>query len=71
LETARGTKRDAELLPSSLVNGRVLVLNFRLADGSRRSRALFGDEVDADALRRLRARLLTGQALAKPDAKAD
>ncbi len=71
LETARGETSDAELLPSSLVYGRVLVLNFKLADGSRRSRALFGDEVDADALRRLRARLLSGQALAKPDAKAD
>jgi hypothetical protein len=33
------------------------VLNFRLKDGTRRTRAVLGDEVDEDALRRLRARL--------------
>lgn len=53
----RGARWDAELLPSSLVHDRLLVLNFRLQDGERRTRALLGDELDAEPLRRLRARL--------------
>jgi toxin CptA len=53
----RGARWDAELLGNSLVHERLLVLNFRLQDGTRRSRALLGDELDADLLRRLRARL--------------
>jgi toxin CptA len=53
----RGARWDAELLPSSLVHERLLVLNFRLQDGSRRTRALLGDELEPEALRRLRARL--------------
>ena len=48
---------DAELLGSSLVHDLLLVLEFRLRDGARRSRALLGDEADEDLLRRLRARL--------------
>jgi len=48
---------DAELRGSSLVHDTLLVLNFRLKFGGRRSRALLGDEVDAESLRRLRARL--------------
>lgn len=54
---ASGAKREAELLGSSLVHDRLLVLNFRLKDGRRRSRALLGDEADEESLRRLRARL--------------
>ncbi len=68
LETPAGTASDATLLPSSLVTRHLLVLNFKLADGSRRSRALFGDELEPELLRRLRARLKSGAALAKPDA---
>jgi hypothetical protein len=48
---------EAELLGSSLVHDRLLVLNFRLKSGGRRSRALLGDDADAELLRRLRARL--------------
>ena len=49
---------EAELLGSSVIHDYLLVLNFRLKDGGRvRTRALLGDETDADALRRLRARL--------------
>ena len=55
---ARGARWDGvELLGSSLVHERLLVLNFRLPDGARRTRALLGDELDEEALRRLRARL--------------
>lgn len=56
LHDARGT-HNAQLLPSSYVHPRLLVLNFKLADGTRRTRVLLGDETDADTLRRLRARL--------------
>ena len=56
---ARGARWDgAELLGNSLVHDRLLVLNFRLPDGERRTRALLGDELDEEALRRLRARLM-------------
>lgn len=47
----------AELLGNTLVHEYLLVLNFRLQDGSRRTRALLGDELDTELLRRLRARL--------------
>lgn len=53
----RGARWDAELLGNSLVHDRLLVLNFKLQDGDKRTRALLGDELDADLLRRLRARL--------------
>jgi hypothetical protein len=58
VENAGGSREDAELLGSSVVQSWIIVLNFRLKDGARRSRAVVGDELDADALRRLRARLL-------------
>jgi len=54
---AAGRQSDAELLGDSLVHDLLLVLNFRLKDGGRRSRALLGDEADEESLRRLRARL--------------
>ena len=62
LHEATGAKLEAELLGDSLVHDALLVLNFRLKDGARRSRAVLGDEADEESLRRLRARL----ALAKP-----
>lgn len=48
---------DAELQGNSLVHDSLLVLNFRLKEGGVRSRALLGDELEAELLRRLRARL--------------
>lgn len=47
----------AELMRGSLVHHRLLVLCFRDANGHRAARVIVGDEVDAEALRRLRARL--------------
>lgn len=67
VETATGITSDASLLPSTLVTRHLLVLNFKLADGSRRSRALIGDELEPELLRRLRARLKSGDALARPE----
>lgn len=54
---ARGARWDAELLGSSFVGEAALVLNFRLQDGEKRTRILLGDELDAEPMRRLRARL--------------
>ena len=67
VETSAGAASDALLLPSTVVTRHLLVLNFRLVDGSRRSRAILGDEAEAELLRRLRARLKSGEALARPD----
>ena len=52
-----GNALAAELLGNSTVHDWLLVLNFRLEDGERRSRALLGDELEPELLRRLRARL--------------
>jgi toxin CptA len=57
LHEAKGAQHDAELHGSSLVHDALLVLNFRLKAGGRRTRALLGDELDEEQLRRLRARL--------------
>ena len=57
LRDAAGAQFEAELSGSSLVHDSLLVLNFRLQGGGRRSRALLGDEVSDELLRRLRARL--------------
>lgn len=54
---AAGRKGTAELLGQSCVHARLMVLNFRLANGERRTRVVLGDELGADPLRRLRARL--------------
>lgn len=59
VESARDGRQDAELLGSSVAQSWIIVLNFRLKQGGKRSRVLVGDELDADVLRRLRARLLT------------
>lgn len=50
----------ASLLDSSYLHPRLLVLNFRLDNGSRLTRVLLGDEAPEDLLRRLRARLSAG-----------
>ena len=55
-----GGAREAELHGSSIVLPGLMVLNFRIRGVGRRSRALLGDEVEAQALRRLRARLRAG-----------
>lgn len=47
----------ARLLPDSYLSQPLIVLCFRLADGRRRSLPLLADSLDADTLRRLRARL--------------
>jgi hypothetical protein len=58
VENAAGVLADATLLGNSVVQGWLIVLNFRRKDGRRRSRVLLGDEADDDAFRRLRARLI-------------
>ena len=57
LHDARGARWDAELLGNTVVHDRLLVLNFRLQDGVKRTRIVLGDELSAEQFRRLRARL--------------
>jgi toxin CptA len=57
LHDAGGSQAQAQLAADSLVLPGLLVLNFKCDDGSRRSRALLGDELDAELLKQLRARL--------------
>jgi len=52
-----GNKFEAELLSRSCVHAKLMVLGFRLSNGERRTRVVLGDELGADPLRRLRARL--------------
>jgi toxin CptA len=61
-----GAHSDAVLLPHGYRHPALLVLNFQLADGRRRTRVLLGDEADEESLRRLRARLAV-----TPDAAPD
>lgn len=58
---AGGHHADVELMRGSYVHPRLLVLNFRLPSGKRRTRILLGDELSPDLLRRLRARLSTSE----------
>jgi hypothetical protein len=62
-----GAEAAARLHADSYVQTRLLVLNFVYIDGGaagrRNSRVLLGDELPADALRRLRALLLSDAAL--------
>lgn len=60
IHDASGRHAAARLLADSYVHTRLIVLNFRMENGRRRSRAILGDELPEDALRRLRARLLSG-----------
>ena len=47
----------AELQGNSYMHSALLVLNFRLKNGTRRTRVLMGDEIEAEQMRQLRARL--------------
>lgn len=58
LTDAEGRKSEATLLPSSYVHARLIVLNFKLNSGTKRTRIIIGDEVVQEQLRHLRARLL-------------
>jgi toxin CptA len=69
IANARGQQSAASLLGDSTVLSWVLILNFRTADGHRRTRVLLGDEAAPEALRRLRVRLAAG--LPDPDQKND
>jgi toxin CptA len=60
LHESGGATYDAALRGDSLVQPWLLVLNFERADGGRRTRAILGDEVPEEQLRRLRARLKAG-----------
>ena len=60
VEDAEERKSSAQLLPSTYVHPRLIALNFKLGSGARRTRLILGDEADAEPLRRLRARLLSG-----------
>ena len=53
-----GAQVEAELLGSTVMAAQLMVLQFRLPSGARRTRVLFGDEAPAEALRRLRVRLV-------------
>lgn len=57
LQSADREPFTAELLDDSIVRGPLLVLRFRAVDGRGCTRALAGDEAQAEMLRRLRARL--------------
>jgi hypothetical protein len=59
VQLGAGALQEAKLLSGSIVRGRWLLLSFELAKGGKHSRLLLGDETDAEALRRLRARLAT------------
>jgi toxin CptA len=57
LHRPRGEPVAAELLPGSLVHPWLMVLRFRLKDGTTLARVIAGDELPEPLLRRLRARL--------------
>lgn len=57
LHESGGRRHDAVLEGSTLVHDWLILLNFSLPDGARRRRALLGDELEPETLRRLRARL--------------
>ena len=52
-----GQTHTAQLLGSSLHTRPLILLRFALADGGLRTRAIGGDELEAELLRRLRVRL--------------
>lgn len=57
LTLVSGEQREARILPSTYVTGNLLVLNFRRGRWWSRSLVLLPDSLDANLLRRLRARL--------------
>lgn len=60
LRLVSGASYQARLLPDSYVHPELLVLNFRLDIGERRSVVLMSDSADAARLRRLRVGLMFG-----------
>lgn len=61
LHEASGVQHTATLKPNSTRHPSLLILRYALKDGGTRTRALAGDEADAESLRRLRARLSVWQ----------
>lgn len=59
LHEASGKTFEAELLPNTILHASLMVLNFKLKTGGRKTRVLLGDELAEEPMRRLRARLLT------------
>lgn len=57
LQRGDGPARDGELRDDAIVHGPWLVLRVRLQDGATATRVLLGDELPAETMRRLRARL--------------
>lgn len=57
LYRANGVSLEADLQPGSLVHSWALLLRFRLKNGGSVSRLILGDELGAEQLRVLRARL--------------
>lgn len=57
LHRGNGQSTEAVLDPGSIVRGPALLLRFRIEGAPRASRLITGDEIDAEALRQLRARL--------------
>lgn len=57
LHQADGVQHTASLKPDSTVHPSLLILRYTLKGGGARTRLLAGDELDAENLRRLRARL--------------
>jgi toxin CptA len=57
LHRGNGQSAEATLDPGSIVRGPVLVLRFRVEAAKGATRLICGDELDGEALRRLRARL--------------
>lgn len=62
LHNPAGSRLEVELQRDSVMWSWLLILNFRGADGRRRSRVLLGDEATPDTLRRLRTKLAAGVA---------
>lgn len=60
LRLTDGNTHQASLLPDSYLHPELLVLNFRLGSGKRRSVVLVRDSADATSLRRLRVGLALG-----------
>lgn len=58
---ADGAQHTASLKPDSTVHPSLLILRYALKDGGTRTRLVAGDELDAESLRRLRARLSVWQ----------
>lgn len=57
LHPAAGGALEGSLAGNSLLNARLIVLNFNLKQGGQRTRVLLGDELEPELQRRLRARL--------------